>query len=109
MAAERLTVFVVDDDEAVRDSLRLLLEADGRLVRDFAGGPELLAGLPDAPAGCLVLDYQMPVIDGLDLLDRLRARKVSLPVIFITGLCDARLRRRARGSGVQAILEKPFS
>ena len=109
MAVDQATVFVVDDDEAVRESLRLLLETHGHAVRDFASGQDLLTGVSEASSGCLVLDYHMPALDGLDLLHALRARNLTWPTILITGLCDERLRRRAEGAGVRVILEKPFS
>jgi two-component system response regulator FixJ len=106
---EQPTVYVVDDDEAVRDSVRLLLETDGRKVRPFAAAADLLRALPAAPLGCLVLDYQMPATNGLELLDDLRARNVTLPAILITGQCDPRIRRRAGQAGVAKFLEKPFT
>jgi len=102
------TVFIVDDDEAVRDSLRVLLETHGCSVRAFASGAALLESPPVAVAGCLVLDYHMPQGNGLDLLDELRARQVMLPAILITGLGDPRIASRADEAGVLAVLQKPF-
>ena len=106
--AAQTTVLIVDDDEAVRDSLRLLLEMSGREVQDFASGAALLAALPDG-AGCLVLDYHMPELNGLDLLEAVRARDMTVPAILITGLGDPRIRRRASEAGVIEVLDKPFN
>ncbi len=103
------TVLIVDDDAAVRSALKFLLEVEGLDVRLYDGPAALLAdaALPDR--GCLVIDYRMPVMDGLQLTDRLRARKVGLPVILITGRASHDLRRRAVRSGVRQVLEKPLS
>jgi FixJ family two-component response regulator len=103
------TVYFVDDDDAVRDSVRLLLETNGQRVRTFAKAADLLSALPAALVGCLVLDYQMPGMNGLELIAALRARNVTLPVILITGVCDPRIRRRAEQAGVSKFLEKPFA
>ena len=103
------TVFIVDDDEAVRDSLRMLIETHGWPVRDFASGTTLIESLPTAAKGCLVLDFHMPSGNGLDLLDQLRKHRITLPAILITGLGDARMARRAAKAGILAIIEKPFS
>jgi two-component system C4-dicarboxylate transport response regulator DctD len=60
------------------------------------------------PAGCLVLDYQMPIMSGLDLLAELQRRGIDMPAILITGRCDGTLKRRAVAAGVVGVLEKPF-
>jgi len=104
---ERPTVYVVDDDDAVRDSVRLLLETNGQRVRTFAMAADLLSALPAALVGCLVLDYQMPGTNGLELIAALRTRNVNLPVILITGACNPGIRRRAKQAGVSKFLEKP--
>jgi two-component system response regulator FixJ len=101
-------VFIVDDDDAVRDSLRLLLEAHGYTVKDCATGDELLTALPMASAGCLVLDYHLTRTNGLDLLAEVRARAVLLPAILVSGMVDDGMRRRARDAGISDVLEKPF-
>jgi len=106
---EEPVVYVVDDDDAVRDSVRLLLETDGQKVRPVAVAADLLSALPAAPRGCLVIDYKMPMTNGLELLAALRVRNVTLPVILITGACDPRIRCRARQAGVSKFLEKPFA
>ncbi len=103
------TVLVVDDDAAVRSALKFLLEVEGLDVRLYEGPAALLAetSLPDR--GCLIIDYRMPIMDGLQLTDQLHARKVELPVILITGRVSDDLRRRAVKSGVRQVLEKPLS
>lgn len=102
-------VFIVDDDEAVRDSLRLLLESHDRRVVVCAGGEELFAVLSTASVGCLVFDYHLAVTTGLDLLGEVRARQIALPAVLITGLIDPDIHARAKAAGVAGVLEKPFA
>jgi two-component system, LuxR family, response regulator FixJ len=102
-------ILVVDDDLAVRESLKFALELEGLAVRAFGSGRELLEH-PDLPrARCLVLDYRMPVMDGFEVLDRLADRQVRLPVILITSDATGAIRHRAAICGVQHVLEKPLS
>jgi two-component system, LuxR family, response regulator FixJ len=101
-------VILVDDDAAVRNALKFALELEGLDVRVYPGAAELLAA--DLPtSGCLLLDYLMPTIDGVELLDRLRSRKVDLPAILITSRPDEKVLGRAARSGFRAVLEKPLS
>jgi len=101
-------VLVVDDDAAVRDSLKFALELEGLNVRLYKGGEELLAAT-DLPArGCLVVDFYMPAMDGVELINRLRRRHVDLPAILITAKATQDLRDRAARSGVRQVLEKPL-
>ncbi len=102
------TVHVVDDDDAVRDSLRALLESYGLLVRDYASGNDFLQEFSGFGAVCLVLDIHMPGITGFELLEILKARNVQIPVIVITGRADSRLRGRLAQTGAVAVLEKPI-
>ena len=102
------TVFIVDDDPAVRDSLKLLLETYGFSVRDFASGSDFLASGARAENSCLVLDMHMPVISGLDLLEQLAVKKIAPPTVIITGRADGNLRQRARAAGAFQVIEKPF-
>jgi two-component system response regulator FixJ len=104
----RGTVFVIDDDEAVRDSLKLLLESHLLKVRDFASAPEFLEAVEPLPRGCLVLDLHLPVLSGLDFLGRYGTRLSGMPVILITGKADPATRARAFEAGVRCFLEKPF-
>jgi len=107
MASEP-TVYVVDDDEAVRDSLAALLEAEGLLVTTFPSARQLLeASL--ANASCLVADVRMPDMDGLQLLTALAARPSAPPVIVITGHGDVPMAVRAMKLGAADFIEKPFA
>lgn len=101
-------VLVVDDDAAVRHSLKFALELEGLEVRLYSGGEALLSERSLPADGCLVIDYHMPAMDGLDLLGRLRRRDVHLPAILIAAEASEDLRRRARAAGIRAVLEKPL-
>jgi two-component system response regulator FixJ len=103
------TVFLVDDDPAVRDSLKLLLETYGFIVRDFASGRDFLASGERAENGCLVLDMHMPLVSGLDLLEQLAVQSTVPPTVIITGRADDGIRQRARAAGAYEVIEKPFS
>ena len=102
------TVFVVDDDEAVRDSLSLLLQTAGHKVETFESGPRLLAVLAPERRGCIIADVRMPVMDGLELQEQLLARRMKLPVIIITGHGDVPIAVRAMKAGAVDFVEKPF-
>ena len=107
---ERRAVLIVDDDAAVRGALKFALELEGFDVRIYDRGEALLAD-HDLPAtGCLVVDYRMPGMNGLELIDHLRDRSVELPAILIVSDHPSqKLRRLAQRSGVQDVLEKPLS
>jgi two-component system, LuxR family, response regulator FixJ len=102
------TVLVVDDDSAVRSSLKFLLELEGFTVRHYADSRELLADpqLPDC--GCLVLDQVMPDMTGLDVVDALRQRGISNPAVLITSNASRQIRQRAAAAGVEAIENPSF-
>jgi two-component system response regulator FixJ len=101
------TVFVVDDDSAVRLSLKFSLELEGFAVRLYANGRELLND-PHLPScGCLVVDQVMPGMSGLDVVDALRLRGGSNPAVLITSDANRKIRQRATAAGV-AVIEKPF-
>ena len=108
MPAERL-IYVVDDDEAVRDSLSALLEARDYIVRTFASAPEFLAAAPTLRPGCLIADIRMPEMDGLELQQRLIERGLRFPLIMITGHGDVPLAVRAMKAGAVDFIEKPFA
>ena len=101
-------IFIVEDDEATRDSLCLLFECEGLACRGFASASAFLAAKPVLDGGCLVLDVNMAGMDGLALLERLRASGVTTPAIMITGQASPAVLRRATAAGAVALLEKPF-
>ena len=101
-------VFIVDDDELIRDSLAQLVKSVGLQVETFSSAQSFLdAELPDQP-GCLVLDIRMPGMSGLDLQDELKKRDLSIPIIFITGHGTVPMSVRAMKSGAVDFLQKPF-
>lgn len=102
------TVFVVDDEAAVRQALRALLSVEGFPVEVFESGEAFLAGLPPRPAGCVLLDLRMPGLSGLDVLRNLRERNVALAVIMITAHGDVPMAVAALKAGAADFLEKPF-
>ncbi len=102
------TVFVVDDDESVRGSLRFLLRSAGLESRAFGSAPEFLAAYDPAQPGCLVLDVRMPGMSGLELQQELILRGAVIPVIFITGHGDIPMAVEAMQHGAHDFLQKPF-
>ncbi len=105
----QVTVFVVDDDRAVRDSLALLVQSVGLEVETFAGAREFLdAYRPDRP-GCLITDIRMPGMSGLDLQERLTEDGHHIPVIVLTGFGDVPAAVRALKGGAVDFVEKPFN
>ena len=102
-------VYIVDDDEAVRDSLSVLLESKGYPVRSFASAPEFLAAARLFPPGCLIVDIRMPEMDGLELQQHLIDRSLDFPLIVITGHGDVPLAVRAMKAGAVDFIEKPFA
>ncbi len=102
------TVFIVDDDPAVRDSLRWLLESMRLKVATFASAEDFLKFYTMHMVGCLILDVRMPGMSGLQLQQFLTKQKYSLPIIFITGHGDIPMAVRAMQAGAMYFLEKPF-
>ena len=105
-------VYIVDDDEAVRDSLRWLLEGNGFSVRVFSNAEELLdfsKTQSNGMTGCLILDVRMPGITGVELHDVLLSEGIDIPVIFITGHGSVSLAVKSMKKGAIDFLEKPFS
>ncbi|HEX4026581.1 MAG TPA: response regulator [Rhizomicrobium sp.] len=107
MTGPQPPVYIVDDDEAVRDSLRLLLESSGFSAREFANA-DLLLNTNIDEMGCLLLDLHMPGISGLELLRLLRARGLKRPVIVISGRRDPVQDAEVLAAGASALLSKPF-
>ena len=101
-------VFVIDDDESIRESLKSLIRSVGLSVRTFASADEFLQReRPDVPA-CLILDVRMPGLSGLDLQRDLSETNIHLPIIFITGHGDIPMSVRAMKAGAVEFLTKPF-
>lgn len=101
-------VHVIDDDEAVRDSLTFLLKTAGLAVRAYESAASFLDQLPESKSGCVITDVRMPAVSGIDLLHRLKEMQVRLPVIVITGHADVPLAVEAMKSGALEFFEKPF-
>jgi FixJ family two-component response regulator len=102
-------VFLVDDDEAVRDALGGLLRAQKFDVASYASAEEFLASSREGDAGCIVLDLNLPGIGGIDLQARLAARGIDLPIIFLTGYGDVPSSVRALKAGAVDFLQKPVA
>lgn len=101
-------VHIVDDDEAVRQSLAFLLSSTGLAVRLYDSASAFLAGLASVKGGCLITDMRMPDMTGLELLHQLRAKACGLPAIVITGHGDVALAVEAMKAGAVDFIEKPF-
>jgi FixJ family two-component response regulator len=102
-------VYIVDDDDSVRESLRALLGQVGVAAADFPSAESFLKGVRDDCRGCLLLDVRMPGMGGLRLQEVLRERGVSLPVIVLTGHADVPMAVRALKAGARDFVEKPFN
>ena len=105
--APKLTA-IIDDDEAMQDSLRDLMEAAGLVARCFGSAEEFLASDLRAQAACLIVDIRMPKMSGLQLQTRLKEEECNIPIIFITAHGDSRMRIRAMREGAVEFLAKPF-
>lgn len=107
------SIYVVDDDEVVRDSLKALLEVRGYDVRDFESGADFLTAAPDMTGCCVILDVHMPGMTGVELLRRIRdrspAQNPAVPAILITGRRDGQIQAQADELGAIALLDKPLA
>jgi FixJ family two-component response regulator len=101
-------IAIIDDDEAMRDSLRDLMEAAGLVARCFGSAEEFLESDLHTRAACLIVDIHMPNMSGLQLLARLKEEECDIPIICITAHGDARMRIRAMREGAVEFLSKPF-
>jgi two-component system, LuxR family, response regulator FixJ len=106
---DQATIFVVDDDNAVRESLGFVLETNGYRVASYAGGKAFLEALPPHASGCVLVDVLMPEMGGLEVQQELQRRQVQLPVIVITGHGDVPLAVRAMKAGAVDFVEKPYA
>ena len=101
-------IAIIDDDEAMQDSLRDLMEAAGLVARCFGSAEEFLESDLHARAACLIVDIRMPQMSGLQLQAKLKEEECNIPIIFITAHGDARMRIRAMREGAVEFLAKPF-
>ena len=103
------TVFVVDDDEAMRSSLQWLIESVGLMVECYSSAETFLEAYYPGRSGCLLLDVRMPGMGGLELQEYLRRHEIHIPVIIITGHGDVPMSVRAMKEGAIDFIEKPFN
>jgi len=101
-------VAVVDDDEAVRDSLLLLLAGEPYAVEVYSSAEAFLARAPGSAVDCLVLDINLPALDGFQLIERIHAQGFVSPILLVTGRIDHGTARRARRIGVVEVIEKSY-
>jgi len=99
---------IIDDDEAMQDSLRDLMEASGLAARCFGSAEEFLESDLHRKAACLIVDIRMPKMSGLELQAKLKEEECNVPIIFITAHGDARMRIQAMRRGAVEFLAKPF-
>lgn len=109
MTLPKPMIFIVDDDPSIRLALENLLSSVGQQVKTYAAAQDFLRDCPHNPAGCLVLDVQMPGLSGLDLQSELRHAGIHLPIIFLTGHGDIPTTVRAMKAGATEFLTKPVS
>lgn len=100
-------VYIVDDDEAVRDSFAALLDASGMQTRCFESAEDYLAARSGCSGGCLLLDVNLPGMGGLDMLEQLRAEGDDLPAVVVTARRSRQVDERARRAGALAVFDKP--
>jgi FixJ family two-component response regulator len=101
-------IAIVDDDEAMQDSLRDLMESAGLVARCFGSAEQFLESGLQSKAACLIVDIRMPKMSGLQLQAKLKEEKYDIPIIFITAHGDARMRIQAMREGAVEFLAKPF-
>jgi len=107
--SEQPNIFIVDDDEQVRNALTLLMQSVGLTVESYSSAQDYLNSFDDTRAGCLILDVRMPGMSGLDLQARLSAEKIYPPIIIITGHGDVPMAVKAVTAGAVDFIEKPFN
>ena len=108
MEDTKARVYIIDDDDAVRDSLSVQLEATGYEVSAFPSAVGFLEIARTLPPGCIISDVQMPDMDGMELQQRLNDMKLDFPVVIVTGHADVALAVRAMKAGAVDFIEKPF-
>lgn len=105
---DRQTVYIVDDDQAVLDSLNLLLGVEGYAVRTYNSPRTFLEAIEDGDRGCVIMDVRMPEMDGLEVIEVMKERRLSMRVIFITGHGDVALVVKAMRQGAIDLFQKPL-
>lgn len=105
----RPNVYIVDDDQAVRDSLEVLLETMNYSVKSFESGVAFLDGCMNLETGCVLLDMRMPVLSGMEVQQRLRTERPDLPVVIVTGHGDVTMAVQAMREGAVDFIEKPVA
>jgi two-component system response regulator FixJ len=108
IAISKPTILVLDDDADVLGSLQFLLETHGFTVRTFRSPAAMLSWAKIHPFDCVVVDYKMPDIDGLEVVSRLRGSGVGVPMILVTGFPDELIFTKAAAAGVREVLLKPL-
>jgi len=103
------TVFIVDDDPAIRDSLTLMISQENFNVQTYASAEAFLSAIPSGGSGCIIIDIRMPGMDGMQLQEALSNSKPSLPIIFLTGHGDIPMSVRAMKAGALDFLTKPVT
>lgn len=103
------SVFIVDDDPAVRDSLTLMIAQEAIPVKTYASAEDFLAGVSADSFGCVIIDIRMPAMDGLQLQEALTKKNIFLPIIFLTGHGDIPMSVRAIKAGAVDFLTKPVT
>ncbi len=109
MLSSPQTIFIVDDDAAVRDSLQMLIRSNNFVVQTFASAASFLAAYTVEQGGCLLLDVRMPDVDGLELQQILEKKHIRLPIIFLSGHSDVPIAVQAMKAGAAEFLQKPFN
>jgi FixJ family two-component response regulator len=107
IAIAKHKICILDDDPAVLQSLRFLLETHGFKVRTFSAAVTLLASVDPHDVDCLVIDYRLPRMDGLDVALRLRQQNIAAPIVLITGSPNRHMAEKAAAAGIAHILFKP--
>lgn len=105
----RERICIIDDDEGVADSLKLLLETFGYDAQSYNSTGDFLADDRQGAASCLIIDQHMPDMDGLDVVDHLQKQGSRVPTILISGRLDTHIKERAASLGITSVLEKPFA
>ena len=108
MPSTEPAVFIVDDDDAMRDALQVLMRSAGMKPQAYSGAEEFLENYAPEQAGCLLLDVRMPGMDGIELQEKLATKRIDIPIVFISGHGDIPIAVRAMQRGAVDFIAKPF-